>query len=395
MRISSRAQSIEPFFVMEVAKAASILAQSLGPHDAPIIHLNIGEPDFTAAPRVQQRAIQTIQDGLSQYTPAIGIDPLRESISHWYQTHFDLKIPSDRIVITSGASSALQLACLALIEQGDEILMPDPSYPCNRHFITACQGEAKLIACGAEQGFQLRLEQVQSHWSSRTRGVLLASPSNPTGTSIAFEELSKIHHFVQAQNAITLVDEIYLGLSFSSEPARSALSLGEEVISINSFSKYFNMTGWRLGWMVVPPHLVSVIERIAQNLFICPSAIAQHAALACFESESLALFEERKLAFKSRRDYLVQSLKELGFKVPATPDGAFYIWANCEDLYERFGVNKSWDFTFELMKKAHIAVAPGRDFGQHETDHFIRISTANSMENLVQAVQRMKVLFNP
>jgi aspartate/methionine/tyrosine aminotransferase len=394
MRISTRAQSIEPFFVMEVAKAASLLAKELGPGDEPMIYLNIGEPDFTAAPRVQQKAIQAIQDGLSQYTPAVGIDPLRSSISAWYQSHFNLKIPSNRIIITSGASSALQLACLALIETGDEILMPDPSYPCNRHFISSCQGEAKLIACGAQSGYQLDLQQVKTHWSTRTKGVLLASPSNPTGTSIAFEELRKIHDFVQSKNAITLVDEIYLGLSFSEEPARSALALGEEVISINSFSKYFNMTGWRLGWMVVPETLVEPIERLAQNLFICPSAIAQHAALACFDKESLALFEERKASFKSRRDFLVQSLKDLGFQVPATPDGAFYIWANCQDVYKHLGVDNSWDFTFELMKKAHIAVAPGRDFGHNQTDHFIRLSTANSMENLVQAVQRMKALFN-
>lgn len=395
MRISKRAQSIEPFFVMEVAKAAARLAQTLGPDDAPMIHLNIGEPDFTAAPLVQERAIQAIEQGLSQYTPAIGIDPLRERISEWYASHFGLDVPSSRIVITAGASSALQLACLTLIEPGDEILMPDPSYPCNRHFISACGGQAQLIACGAADKFQLSLASVQAHWSERTRGVLLASPSNPTGTSVDFEELRKIHAFVKAQNGITLMDEIYLGLSFGEEAARSALALDDQIISINSFSKYFNMTGWRLGWLVTPQELVTPLERLAQNLFICPSAIAQHAALACFEPQSLSLFEQRKAAFKSRRDHLVEALKALGFEVPVQPDGAFYIWANCQPLYSALGVNNSWDFTFELMKRAHIAVAPGRDFGAHDTEHFIRISTANSMPQLLQAITRMKALFKP
>lgn len=394
MLISTRAQRIEPFYVMEVAKAASRLAQNLGPNDEPMIYLNIGEPDFTASPLVQQKAIQSIQDGLGQYTAAIGLDALRERISQWYQSHFSLSIPSDRIMITSGASSALQLACLALIEPGDEMLMPDPSYPCNRHFITSCQGHARLIACDADSRFQLSLQSVQAHWSEHTKGVLLASPSNPTGTTIDFEELRKIHDFVQSKNGITLVDEIYLGLAFSDDPQRSALALGENVISINSFSKYFNMTGWRLGWLVAPKALVEPIERLAQNLFICPSAIAQHAALACFERESLALFETRKASFKSRRDYLVQEMRALGFDVPVTPEGAFYIWANCQPLYQQLGVNNSWDFTFELMNRAHIAVAPGRDFGHHETEHYIRVSTANAMENLTLAVQRMKALFH-
>ena len=248
MHISQRAQTIEPFFVMEVAKAALRMAEQLGNEDWPMIYLNIGEPDFTAAPRVQQRAVQAIEQGLTQYTAALGIEPLRQCISKWYGTQFGLDVPSSRISITSGASSALQLACLALIEPGDEILMPDPSYPCNRHFITACGGRAKLIAAQAENRLQLSLSNVQDHWGPQTKGVLLASPSNPTGTSIALDELKKIQAFVKSQNGFTLVDEIYLGLSFQAQQASTALALDEDIVSINSFSKYFNMTGWRLGW---------------------------------------------------------------------------------------------------------------------------------------------------
>jgi len=393
MQISQRAQTIEPFFVMEVAKAALRMAEQLSQEDWPMIYLNIGEPDFTAAPSVQQRAIKAIKEGLTQYTPALGIEPLRQCVSKWYETQFGLHVPSSRICITSGASSALQLACLALIEPGDEILMPDPSYPCNRHFITACGGRAKLIGAQAENRLQLSLANVQDHWGPQTKGVLLASPSNPTGTSIALDELEKIHAFVKSQNGVTLVDEIYLGLSFQLEQASTALVLDEDIVSINSFSKYFNMTGWRLGWLVTPAQLVSPIERLAQNLYICPSAIAQHAALGCFEPQSLALFEQRKSAFKERRDYLVKALLELGFEIPALPDGAFYVWANCQKLYSSLGVNNSWDFTFELMKRAHIAVAPGRDFGQNDTEHFIRLSTASSMSSLIEAISRMKAIF--
>lgn len=393
MQISQRAQTIEPFFVMEVAKAALRMAEQLSQEDWPMIYLNIGEPDFTAAPSVQQRAVQAIEDGQTQYTPALGIEPLRQCVSKWYETQFGLHVPSSRICITSGASSALQLACLALIEPGDEILMPDPSYPCNRHFITACGGRAKLIGAQAENRLQLSLANVQDHWGPKTKGVLLASPSNPTGTSIALDELEKIHAFVKSQNGVTLVDEIYLGLSFQLEKASTALVLDEDIVSINSFSKYFNMTGWRLGWLVTPAELVSPIERLAQNLYICPSAIAQHAALGCFEPQSLALFEQRKSAFKERRDYLVKALLELGFEIPALPDGAFYVWANCQKLYSSLGVNNSWDFTFELMKRTHIAVAPGRDFGQNDTEHFIRLSTASSMTSLIEAVSRMKSIF--
>ena len=395
MRISERAQAIEPFYVMEVAKAASRMAEQLGADDWPMIYLNIGEPDFTAAPKVQQQAKEAIDKGLTQYTPALGIDPLRESISQWYASYFGLVVPSTRILITAGASSALQLACMALIEPGDEMLMPDPSYPCNRHFITSCGGEAKCIASDAKSNFQLSLASVQENWGPKTRGVLLASPSNPTGTTIALDELGKIHAFVKSKNAITLVDEIYLGLSFQEPPANTALVLDDQIVSINSFSKYFNMTGWRLGWMVTPPELVAPIERLAQNLFICPSAIAQHAALACFEPESLALFEQRKVSFRERRDYLVQALLGLGFEIPAQPNGAFYVWANCQQLYASLGVSNSWDFTFELMRQTHIAVAPGRDFGRHETEHFIRLSTASSMASLVEAVERMKTIFKP
>src|SRR4051812_34320249 len=363
MRIARRAERIEPFYVMEVAKAASRIAREVAHGASPMIFLNIGEPDFTAPPLVQEAAERAVRSGRTQYTHATGLDSLREKISGWYAQRFGLAIEPDRIVVTAGASAALQLACLALIEAGDRILMPDPSYPCNRHFVSAADGEAVLVPTTAAERFQLSAAQVQANWDGRTRGVLLASPSNPTGTSIERDELARIHEVVREHDGLTLVDEIYLGLSYEERFGHSALALGEDVISVNSFSKYFNMTGWRLGWLVVPDALVPVIERLAQNLFICPSTVAQHAALACFEPDSIAEYERRRAEFKARRDYFIPALNELGLSVPVVPDGAFYAWADCTGWCARLGIAGSWDFAFEVMKRAHVAVTPGRDFG--------------------------------
>ena len=392
MRMTQRAQRIEPFYVMEVAKAASAVATEVAHTDSPMIFLNIGEPDFTAPPLVQEAATKAIRDGQSHYTQATGLPALRERISDWYASHFGAKVPASRIVVTAGASAALQLACLALVEAGDEVLMPDPSYPCNRHFVSAADGTAVLIPTTAAERFQLSSDKVAAAWNHHTRGVLLASPSNPTGTSIAPDELRRIHEVVSAKGGITLIDEIYLGLSHDTQYGQTALTLDDQIISINSFSKYFNMTGWRLGWVVVPEQLVPVIERLAQNLFICPSTISQYAALACFEAESLHEFERRRAEFKARRDYFIPALNALGFTVPVMPDGAFYAWADCTQACHKLGVNGSWDLAFEIMNRAHVAVTPGRDFGSADTQRFIRFSTANSMAQLHTAISRLKVL---
>ena len=409
MRISARAQRIEPFYVMEVAKAACALAAQVAHTPEPMIFLNIGEPDFTAPALVQEAAAKAVHDGLTHYTQAIGMLPLRERISDWYGQRFGVRVPASRIVVTAGASAALQLACLALIEAGDEVLMPDPSYPCNRHFVSAAEGTAVLIPTSAAERFQLSADKVQAAWGQKTngrtgdtRGVLLASPSNPTGTSIHPDELRRIHSVVSCQGGITLVDEIYLGLSHDPLYAQTALAIDDDIISINSFSKYFNMTGWRLGWMVVPERIVPVIERLAQNLYICPSTIAQYAALACFETESLLEYERRRAEFKARRDYFIPALNALGLTVPVLPDGAFYAWADCSavgaKLGEKWGrqgkLSDSWDLAFEILQRAHVAVTPGRDFGTAETKNFIRFSTANSMPQLRQAVERLQALLS-
>jgi aspartate/methionine/tyrosine aminotransferase len=392
MKTSRLAERIEPFYVMEVAKAAAQLGRDVAHTDRPMVYLNIGEPDFTAAPLVIEAAQRAIRDGSTQYTQATGLPALRERISDWYATRFGVAVPASRIIVTAGASAALHLACLATIDAGDEILMPDPSYPCNRHFVSAAQGTAVLLPTTAAQRFQLSSDAVRAAWGPKTTGVLLASPSNPTGTSIHPAQLRAIHETVSQQGGVTLIDEIYLGLSYDAAFGQTALAIDDDIISVNSFSKYFNMTGWRLGWLVVPERMVSVVERLAQNLFICPSTVAQHAALACFEADSLAEYERRRAEFKARRDYFIPALNALGLTVPVMPDGAFYAWADCTAACAKLGVADSWDFAFELMRRAHVAVTPGRDFGNFETHHFVRFSTASSMAQLKIAVERLQAL---
>ena len=393
MKLASRVERIEPFWVMEMAKSAREVAA--GPEcdpaqgGEPMIYLNIGEPDFTASAPVQAAASACLAAGQTAYTQATGLPALRSALSAWYAQRFGLDIAPERILITAGASAALQLVCLALFEAGDEVLMPDPCYPCNRHFVTAAGGQARLLPCGPEQRFQLDATGVEAAWTPATRGVVLASPSNPTGTSIDPAEMRRIVEAVRARGGVTVVDEIYLGLSYDERYGSSALAHGDDVISVNSFSKYFSMTGWRLGWVVLPPALVQAVEKLAQNLYICASSLAQHAALACFEPAAIAEYERRRGEFQRRRDVVLDGLERIGLKVPVAPDGAFYAWADCSAFSP-----SSWDFCHGLLHSAHVALTPGRDFGPAAAERYLRLSYASSMPHLKQALERLRRLLH-
>jgi aspartate/methionine/tyrosine aminotransferase len=386
MRLASRVGAIEPFWVMECAKTADEIAR--GPlcdpaqGGRPMVYLNIGEPDRTAAPAVVAAAKALLDSGRTQYTAATGLPALREAIAGWYLQREGLSIDPARIVVTAGASGALQLLTMALIEPGDQWLMADPAYPCNRHFVIAAGGEPRLLPTGPAERFQLDAAMVAAAWQPRTQAVLLASPSNPTGTSIPFETLQALAQVVRQRGGVLVADEIYHALSYG--PCRSALHLGDDVIVVNSFSKYFGMTGWRLGWLVLPPALVAPIERLAQNFTLCPSVIAQHAALACFTPQTLALCESRRADFQARRDFIVPALNALGLTVPVMPDGAFFAW-----LDVRRYSDSSWDFCHALMHKAQIALTPGRDFGHADTACYARLSYAASLAHLQEAVARL------
>lgn len=384
--LASRLGQIAPFHVMELIKMASELEQA----GRSIIHMGIGEPDFPAAQPVLDAATLALAAGKTRYTPATGLPELRQQIAAHYRTVYGLDIAAERIVVTAGASAALLLACAALVEPGTEVLMPDPCYPCNRHFVAAFEGIARLVDSGPQQRFQLSADMVRSHWHDTTRGVLLASPSNPTGTTIDPAELAAIVELVRAHKGFTVVDEIYQGLTYDAPPF-TALSLGEDIIVINSFSKYFNMTGWRLGWMVVPPAMVQAIEKLAQNFFICPSSISQQAALACFTAPAIAIFDERKAEFRRRRDFIVPALRELGFKIPVSPDGAFYVYADCSALLKP--AEDADGLTRDILEVAGVVLVPGLDFGPHTAHHYIRVSYATSMANLEEAVRRLRDYF--
>ena len=378
--LAERLQQIAPFHVMEMIKRAGEMEQA----GRSVIYMCIGEPDFAPAQPVLDAAQRALAGGAAmRYTAALGLQPLREAISAHYRDAFGVDVPAARIVITAGASGALLLACAALVERDAEVLMPDPSYPCNRHFITAFNGRPVLIPSGPADRFQLSAAMVAANWNDQTRGVLLASPSNPTGTSMTRDQLAQTIAAVRERGGFSLVDEIYQGLTYDDQPF-TALSLDDDVVVINSFSKYFNMTGWRLGWLVVPPALMPEIEKLAQNFYICPSSMAQHAALACFTPEALAIAEQRRQEMRRRRDYLVPALQGLGFDIPVPPDGAFYVYADCSRL-----TDDAMQFCRDVLEHSGVALTPGVDFGEVGAKRFIRVSYATSMAKLEEAISRL------
>jgi aspartate/methionine/tyrosine aminotransferase len=387
LQVAQRVHSIEPFHVMEVVKAAGALARS----GVDVISMSVGEPDFTATEPVQQAAIDAIRAGATQYTDALGLAPLRSAIAAHYASAYGVDVDPRRIVVTAGASAGLLLACAALVGVGDDVLMPDPCYPCNRHFVTAFGGTPVLVPSNAAQRYQLTHDDVETRWGERTRGVIVASPSNPTGTSMTGPQMRQMLAAVRARGGFAIVDEIYQGLSYDHPPV-SALHFDPDVITVNSFSKYFNMTGWRLGWLVVPEALVPVFEKLAQNLFICPSTIAQHAALACFHPDSIALYEARRHEFKRRRDFLVPALRSIGFKVPVMPDGAFYVYADISALAHKDS-GDSAALCMDVLQKTGVAIVPGADFGFAAPARHVRLSYATKLSRIEEAVERLARLF--
>ena len=383
LQVAQRVHAIEPFHVMEVVKAAGALARS----GTDVISMSVGEPDFTATELVAQAAIAAIRSGATQYTDALGLTPLREAIAAHYASAYGVEVDPRRIVVTAGASAGLLLACAALVGEGDEVLMPDPCYPCNRHFVSAFGGAPALVPSSADQRYQLTASDIAQRWTERTRGVIVASPSNPTGTSMTGPQMQQMLAAVRARGGFAIVDEIYQGLSYDHPPV-SALHFDRDVITVNSFSKYFNMTGWRLGWLVVPEALVPVFEKLAQNLFICPSTIAQHAALACFHPDSISVYEERRREFMRRRDFLVPALRELGFQVPVMPDGAFYVYADISQVAHRHS-GDSAAFCMDVLQKTGVAIVPGADFGFAAPERHVRLSYATSYARIEEAVDRM------
>ncbi|HUH86948.1 MAG TPA: pyridoxal phosphate-dependent aminotransferase [Pusillimonas sp.] len=379
-RLAKRTDQVMPFYAVEIFKQASALKAQ----GRDIISLGIGEPDFTAPAQVVETLNRAAAAGLSGYTPPAGLPALREAIAHYYHEQFGAQVDAGRVVVTSGASGALLLAAMALINPGDEVLMADPSYPANQNFIMGAGGIPRLIPSSPEQRFQLSAQDLREHWGPATRGILIASPSNPTGTSIKQAELHELIAEVRARDGFIIMDEIYLGLYYGNAP-RSALAQDDDILIINSFSKYFHMTGWRLGWLIAPQTMVPAIEKLAASLAICAPSLAQHAALTCFEAEVMRVYENRRLSFKQRRDYLLPQLERLGLQVPVEPDGAFYIYADISKYS-----TDSDQFVQRLLHEAGVATVPGRDFGPAHAARMVRLSYATGLDRLQEAVDRIE-----
>ncbi|MBA1324164.1 pyridoxal phosphate-dependent aminotransferase [Pseudomonas plecoglossicida] len=376
---SARSRAIEPFHVMALLARANEL-QAAG-HD--VIHLEIGEPDFTTAAPIVAAGQAALAAGHTRYTAARGLPALREAISAFYGKRYGLDIDPQRILITPGGSGALLLASSLLVDPGKHWLLADPGYPCNRHFLRLVEGAAQLVPVGPEVNYQLTAELVAQHWNQDSVGALVASPANPTGTVLDLDELAGLAQAIRARDGHLVVDEIYHGLTYGMD-APSVLEVADDAFVLNSFSKYFGMTGWRLGWLVAPPQAVADLEKLAQNLYISAPSMAQHAALACFEDDTLAILEQRRGEFAKRRDYLLPALRNLGFGIAVEPQGAFYLYADIS----KFG-GDAFAFCRHFLETEHLAFTPGLDFGRHQAGHHVRFAYTQSLLRLEQAVERL------
>jgi len=377
--MSRRAADIEPFRVMDIL-ARALALQAAG---RDVIHLEVGEPDFPTPAPIVEAGIRALRAGHTRYTPALGLPALREAIAAYYERRHGVTLDPGRIVVTPGASGALLLALAALFDAGEQLLMADPGYPCNRHFARLLEVKAVGVPVDAASRFQLTAEAVARHWGPSTRGVLVANPGNPTGTVIPRGELAALYALVRSHGGWLVVDEIYHELIYDqNEP--TALALGDDVVVINSFSKYWCMTGWRLGWMVVPTDLVPAVERLAQNIFLAAPTPAQYAALAAFTPQTEEILTGYKTELRARRDLLLPALRELGFDIAVEPEGAFYIYAGIAAL-----APDGETLAARLLDEAGVAITPGSDFGRHATAGFVRFAYTTARERLALAVERI------
>jgi aspartate/methionine/tyrosine aminotransferase len=379
-RLAARTQDITPFYVMELLRRA----KQLEAQGRDIIHMEIGEPDFATPPAIMNAGSKRILTGDIKYTSATGLLELREKIAAFYAQRYGVSVPIERIFITPGATGAFLLALGASVNPNDSVLMADPCYPCNSNFVALFGGHTHNIAVTATSNYQLTAEQIRQHWTARSKGVLIASPSNPTGTLITADALQQTIQCTNDLGGCFYSDEIYHGLVYGTT-ANTALQFSDNVFVINSFSKYFGMTGWRVGWLVVPEGFISATEKLAQNIFISTSTDAQYAALAAFDDDTLTELEHRRSEFAARRDFLYDNLLRLGFEIAVKPEGAFYIYANCA----RF-TDDSYAFALALLEAQGVAITPGKDFGNNHPQQHLRFAYTTSIDRMAVAMQRLE-----
>jgi len=380
--LSHVAKAIQPFRVMKIlgeAKALENQGQS-------IIHMEIGEPDFPSLDCLNQAAFEATQQGHTHYTPTLGLPELRQKLSAFYRHFYQADVDADTIMLTPGSSSALQLVLTAILNPGDKVLMTDPTYPCNRQFVSLLNGKLVNVPTTESSNYQLNLELLKNHWQEGVKVVMVASPANPTGTVIEQDELMKMAHFLAERNAFLIVDEIYQGLVYN-RPAESILAnqnRPENIIVINSFSKFFGMTGWRLGWCVAPKILMPILDRLGQNLFLAAPTPSQYAALRVLEPDALLQLEQRRQVFAERRDTLFNAMQQAGFELKVLPQGAFYLYWNVSEW-----THDSEAFCKQLLQQTGVAITPGTDFGQLEGKHHVRLAYTTDNPQLIKAVDKI------
>lgn len=379
-KLATRVGQIAPFQVMAVlARAKQLEAQG-----DDVIHLEIGEPDFVAVDAVGDAGVSAIQEGKTGYTSATGLPELKKAISEDYLRRYQVDVSPERIIITPGASGALLLMASLMVNAGDEVLMPDPCYPCNRHFLTQVGAMATLVDTDAKNGFELSLQKLAGYWTEKTSGLWLASPSNPTGAVLSRAYIEEAWQKVRSLGGHLLVDEIYQGLVYEGEDF-SALSVADDIFVINSFSKYFAMTGWRLGWIVVPEWAIEGATKLAQNLFISAPSVSQYAAVRAFNADVLAECEVRRQTLNARRRVLLDGLRELGLPVVAPAHGAFYVYVDVSGITQ-----DAMTWCLALLEQEKVALTPGADFGVKDAHKYVRFAYTCDEERLKQALARIE-----
>jgi aspartate/methionine/tyrosine aminotransferase len=387
--LTQRSQAISPFHVMDILAQAKLREQQ--GHD--VIHMEVGEPDFDTPQPIIEAGIAALKAGHTHYTPALGLPELREAIAEWYNQRYNIKLSANRVVVTPGASGALLLVMGALAEQGSQVLLADPGYPCNRNFARFVEAQAMSIHVAASENYQLTARDIDKYWTDSTALALVASPSNPTGTLLSEDELGALSASIKAKKGQLVVDEIYHGLTYDGITAQTALAINQDAFVINSFSKYFGMTGWRLGWLVVPDVYVETMDRLAQNLFLAAPTMSQYAALAAFSPDTIDILEHRRGIFEQRRNALLPALRGSGFDIPVTPEGAFYLYANCETLLTK-QYPDSMALSKFLLNEANVAITPGLDFGQNQPDLHCRFAYTRDTQRLLEAVERINTVLH-
>lgn len=383
-RIASRMQGIAPFRVMQILARARAL-EATG-HE--VVHMEVGEPDFATPQPIVEAGHAALAAGHTHYTPAAGLPALREAIAGYYAQRYGVSVDPARILITPGASGALQLVLGVLVDPGDEVLVTDPGYPCNRHMVEMFGGVARSLRLDGENGYAFPHAELVQAINPKTRALMLATPANPTGGVLEPAELAAIRAQMAIRSDLALiVDEIYQGLQYAGSDHTALALAGEHVFVINSFSKYFGMTGWRLGWVVAPPEYVEAMERLAQNIFLAASTPAQYAALAAFSPAAHTIMQQRREIFRGRRDFLYQALDDLGFGLAGMPQGAFYIYADAA----RFG-DDSLVLCDRILERCAVAITPGLDFGSYRADTHVRFAYTTGLAALETGVMRLREL---